>query len=114
MAGLAVADQRYNVDQAVTVGVDGGDMALTASQHPSAFAGWLNAMDFAIGPQLQLAIAGSPSDARFGELLSRFNSEYIPNLIVAGGEPGATAQRHLISRMIVEVEIHFSKSTRRR
>ncbi len=72
-------------------------MVLTASQHPSAFAGWLNAMDFAIGPQLQLAIAGSPSDPRFNELLSRFNSEYIPNLIVAGGEPGADDQPTLMA-----------------
>jgi len=72
-------------------------MTLTASQHPSAFAGWLNAMDFAIGPQLQLAIAGSPSDARFNEFLSRFNSEYIPNLIVAGGEPGADDQPTLMA-----------------
>ena len=72
-------------------------MALTASQHPSTFAGWLNAIDFAIGPQLQLAIAGSPSDARFNELLSRFNSEYIPNLIVAGGEPGADDQPTLMA-----------------
>ncbi len=72
-------------------------MVLTASQHPSAFAGWLNAMDFAIGPQLQLAIAGSPSDTRFNELLSRFNSEYIPNLIVAGGEPGADDQPTLMA-----------------
>lgn len=72
-------------------------MALTASQHPSAFAGWLNAMDFAIGPQLQLAIAGSPSDARFNELLSRFNSEFIPNLIVAGGEPGEDDQPTLMA-----------------
>ncbi len=72
-------------------------MALTASQHPSAFAGWLNAMDFAIGPQLQLAIVGSPSDSRFNELLSRFNSEYIPNLIVAGGEQGAEDQPTLMA-----------------
>ena len=72
-------------------------MTLTASQHPSAFAGWLNAMDFAIGPQLQLAIAGSPSDARFNEFLSRFNSKYIPNLIVAGGEPGADDQPTLMA-----------------
>ena len=72
-------------------------MVLTASQHPSAFAGWLNAMDFAIGPQLQLTIAGSPSDARFSELLTRFNSEYIPNLIVAGGEPGADDQPTLMA-----------------
>ncbi len=54
-------------------------------------------MDFAIGPQLQLAIAGSPSDPRFNELLSRFNSEYIPNLIVAGGEPGADDQPTLMA-----------------
>ncbi|MFV1857722.1 MAG: thioredoxin domain-containing protein, partial [Anaerolineales bacterium] len=60
-------------------------MALTAPQHPTAFAGWLNAMDFALGPQLQLAIAGSPADAGFKELTFRADADYLPNLIIAGG-----------------------------
>jgi len=54
-------------------------------------------MDFAIGPQLQLAIAGSPSEDGFTELSSRFNSEYIPNLIIAGGEPGVDGQPTLMA-----------------
>jgi uncharacterized protein YyaL (SSP411 family) len=72
-------------------------MTLTAPQHPSAFAGWLSAMDFALGPQLQLAIAGPPSDASFMELASRSNTDYIPNLVLAGGEPGAEGQPTLMS-----------------
>jgi uncharacterized protein YyaL (SSP411 family) len=72
-------------------------MAPTATQHPSAFAGWLNAIDFALGPQLQLAIAGSPSDAGFKELSSRADTEYFPNLIMAGGEPGEDGQPALMA-----------------
>jgi len=72
-------------------------MAQTATQHPSAFAGWLNAMDFALGPQLQLAIAGAPTDAGFIELASRSHKDYLPNLIIAGGEPGADDQPTLMA-----------------
>jgi len=72
-------------------------MAPTAAQHPSAFAGWLNAMDFALGPQLQLAIAGSPSEAGFKELSFRTDAEYLPNLIMAGGEPGQADQPALMA-----------------
>ena len=72
-------------------------MAQTATQHPSAFAGWLNAMDFALGPQLQLAIAGAPTDAGFIELASRSQKDYLPNLIIAGGEPGAAEQPVLMA-----------------
>lgn len=72
-------------------------MALTAPQHPTAFAGWLNAMDFALGPQLQLAIAGSPSDAGFKELSFRAVADYLPNLIMAGGEPGEEGQPMLMA-----------------
>jgi uncharacterized protein YyaL (SSP411 family) len=72
-------------------------IAPTAIQHPSAFAGWLNAIDFALGPQLQLAIAGTPSDVGFRELATRSDTDYIPNLIVAGGEPGAQDQPTLMA-----------------
>ncbi|MCH8877263.1 MAG: thioredoxin domain-containing protein [Chloroflexi bacterium] len=72
-------------------------MAKTAAQHPAAFAGWLNALDFAIGPQLQLAIAGSPSDPNFKELSSRADTLFIPNLVVAGGEPGEEGQPMLMA-----------------
>ncbi|MEE9217085.1 MAG: thioredoxin domain-containing protein [Anaerolineales bacterium] len=71
-------------------------MAVTAAQHPSAFAGWLNAMDFALGPQLQLAIVGSPSNANFKELSSRIDADYLPNLVIAGGEPGTAGQPMLM------------------
>jgi uncharacterized protein YyaL (SSP411 family) len=71
-------------------------IAPTATQHPSAFAGWLNAIDFALGPQLQLAISGTPSDAGFKELSSRTDAEYLPNLVLAGGEPGAVDQPALM------------------
>jgi hypothetical protein len=72
-------------------------MAVTAAQQPSAFAGWLNAMDFALGPQLQLAIVGSPSDASFKKLSSRIDADYLPNLILAGGEPGGDGQPMLMA-----------------
>ena len=72
-------------------------MAPTAAQHPTAFAGWLNAMDFGLGPQLQLAIAGSPHEAGFRQLSLRADSEYLPNLILAGGEPGQTGQPELMA-----------------
>ncbi|MCH8339810.1 MAG: hypothetical protein IH858_13360, partial [Chloroflexi bacterium] len=61
------------------------------------FAGWLNALDFAIGPQLQLAIAGAPSDHNFKELSSHADTLFIPNLVVAGGEPGEEGQPTLMA-----------------
>jgi uncharacterized protein YyaL (SSP411 family) len=62
-------------------------MAETASQHPSAFAGWLCATDFARGPQLQLAISGVLGDHQFQALNAVVSRRYLPNLVQAGGEP---------------------------
>ncbi len=77
-------------------------MALTAPQHPSAFAGWLSAMDFALGPQLQLAIAGDPSNSGFKELSLRADADYLPNLILAGGEPGEDGQPALMAERTMQ------------
>ncbi len=78
-------------------------IARTAAQHPSAFAGWLNAIDFVMGPQLQLAIAGSPADETFSQLSFRANSEFLPNLILAGGEPGRDGEPMLMKgRSMIE------------
>ena len=71
-------------------------MAATAAQHPTTFASWLSAIDFALGPQLQLAIAGEPTDPDFKVLTKRADLEFLPNLIVAGGEPGSDRQPALM------------------
>ncbi|MFQ5942195.1 MAG: thioredoxin domain-containing protein [Anaerolineales bacterium] len=72
-------------------------IAPTAAQHPTAFSGWLSVMDFALGPQLQLAIAGSPSQSGFEDLTSLANEGFLPNLILAGGEADAQGQPTLMA-----------------
>jgi hypothetical protein len=64
-------------------------IAPTAAQYPTAFAGWLCAIDFALGPQLQLAIAGSPDQPAFHDLVAVANRRFLPNLVMASGPPGA-------------------------
>jgi hypothetical protein len=64
-------------------------IAPTAAQYPAAFAGWLCAIDFALGPQLQLAIAGSPDQPAFHDLAAVANRRFVPNLVLAGGPPGS-------------------------
>jgi uncharacterized protein YyaL (SSP411 family) len=64
-------------------------IAPTAAQYPTAFAGWLCAIDFGLGPQLQLAIAGSPDQPAFHDLVAVANRRFLPNLVMASGPPGA-------------------------
>jgi uncharacterized protein YyaL (SSP411 family) len=71
-------------------------LAQTAAQHPTAFSGWLCAMDFAIGPQLQLALSGPPANEGFQSLLEVANQRYYPNLILAGGPPSTEASPMLL------------------
>jgi len=68
-----------------------------AAGHPTAFSGWLCAMDFALGPQLQLALAGDPSELEFQALAQVPRSRYLPNLVTAGGEPGTGGQPGLMA-----------------
>jgi uncharacterized protein YyaL (SSP411 family) len=60
-----------------------------AGRHPTAFSGWLCAIDFALGPQLQLALAGEPGSAEFEALAAVPRDRFLPNLVLAGGTPGS-------------------------
>ncbi|HEY43462.1 MAG TPA: thioredoxin domain-containing protein [Anaerolineae bacterium] len=63
-------------------------MGHRAAASPTAFAGWLLNMDFSLGPTLQLALLGPPSDKRMDELARVASQQYLPRLVVAAGEPG--------------------------
>ncbi len=73
-----------------------GAMQEVAARHPSAFAGWLCALDWALGPVLQLAIVGEPTDPGFVALATPARSRYFPRLVVAGGPPGAPGHPALL------------------
>jgi uncharacterized protein YyaL (SSP411 family) len=68
----------------------------TAGIYPSAFAGWLNALDFALGPQLQLAVTGAPGEIGFESLLGILKQAYLPRLVRAAGDPKAPSQANLL------------------
>jgi uncharacterized protein YyaL (SSP411 family) len=61
-------------------------MQTQASQHPTAFAGWLTAINFALGPQLQLALMGSPKDENYPSLIDGVNHRFLPNLVLASSD----------------------------
>ncbi len=61
-------------------------MQIQASQHPTAFAGWLTAINFALGPQLQLALMGSPKDENYPSIIEAVNRRFLPNLVLAGSD----------------------------
>jgi uncharacterized protein YyaL (SSP411 family) len=62
-------------------------MQSAASRYPSAFAGWLIALDSAIGPRYQLALIGNSDDDRRKEFLDLVNTRYLPFLTRAAGLP---------------------------
>jgi hypothetical protein len=68
-----------------------------AARHPTAFSAWLCAIHFALGPQLQLALAGDPADPDFQALARTAQARYLPNLVIAGGEPGAPSLPPLLA-----------------
>lgn len=57
----------------------------TAAQHPTAFAGWLNALDFALGPHMELALVGDPTSEDYRALSLVTTERYLPRLVRAGG-----------------------------
>jgi len=78
-------------------------IAPTAAQYPAAFSGWLCAIDFGLGPQLQLAIAGAPDLPAFHDLAAVANRRFLPNLVMAGGVPAASGMPRLMGeRTILE------------
>ena len=80
-----------------------GAMQEVAVRHPSAFAAWLCALDWAIGPVLQLALVGEPAEPSFAALARPAQSRYAPRLVVAGGPPGTAGQPALLrDRAMIE------------
>ena len=71
-------------------------MQSVSVKHPTAFSGWLSAIQFALGPQLQLAIMGSAENENFGSLLDIANQRYIPNMVIASSSR-STDQPPLLS-----------------
>ncbi|MGD8760350.1 MAG: hypothetical protein PVJ07_08880, partial [Anaerolineales bacterium] len=72
-------------------------MQRNASLHPTAFSGWLCALDFALGPQLQLALSGDPTDPAFQALAASAHHRYTPGMVIAGGKPGLAGAPPLLS-----------------
>jgi hypothetical protein len=66
-------------------------MQRAAARHPTAFAGWLCELDFLLGPQLQLAIVGTPGSQTFQALAQVAYGRYAPRLVIAGGSPDEKA-----------------------
>jgi len=64
-------------------------VAQQASGYPTAFAGWLSAIDFNLGPQIQLGLAGDPASDSFRRLLGIAAQEFYPRMVRAGGLPTA-------------------------
>ena len=58
----------------------------TAESVPSSFAAWLNALDFALGPQLQLALIGDIADEKFQTLMQVSDQSFLPRMVRAGGQ----------------------------
>jgi uncharacterized protein YyaL (SSP411 family) len=70
---------------------DAAETALLAMQeiarrYPTSFSGWLCNIDLAIGPQMQIAIVGPPSSDHFKKLARIIHTQYLPRLVIAGGE----------------------------
>lgn len=71
-------------------------------RYPTGFSGWLNLLDFAMGPRRQLAIIGQPGNDDFRALERVAYKRYEPNLVVAGGEPGIVVPELLYDRNQLE------------
>jgi uncharacterized protein YyaL (SSP411 family) len=67
-----------------------------AGRYPTAFAGWLCETDFALGPQLQVAIMGSADEASFQELKNIIDRPYLPRMVIAGGVPDINPRPSLL------------------
>jgi uncharacterized protein YyaL (SSP411 family) len=57
-----------------------------SQRYPTSFSGWLINLDFAIGPQTQIAIVGSPSSVQFQQFSEIAHSQYLPKMVLAGGK----------------------------
>ncbi len=69
-----------------------GTLQETAARYPTAFACWLSAIDFAIGPVRQIAILARPGDPKVGELESIVWEDYRPRSLLARSEAPPSPQ----------------------
>jgi uncharacterized protein YyaL (SSP411 family) len=91
--GAYSGNQRYmEIAQSALAG-----MQENAARYPSAFGGWLCALDFAMGPQLQLAIIGSPESAGFIELAEVAHARYLPRMVIAGAAEATDSGPELLT-----------------
>lgn len=67
-----------------------------AVRYPSSFSGWLSALDYALGPQWQLAIVGQPGQPDFEALADAMRDQFHPRLVIAGSPEGASDQPALL------------------
>ena len=73
-------------------------MRAVASRYPTGFGQWLNALDYAQRPQVDVAIIGAPDDADTAALLNTLNG-YAPERLVAAGQgeiPPVLARRECV------------------
>jgi uncharacterized protein YyaL (SSP411 family) len=56
-------------------------------QHPQAFGHAIGALDFAISPSKEIAIAGDPQQPGSRALLEVVNNRYLPNSVLACASP---------------------------
>ncbi len=69
-----------------------GRVSAVAGRHPSAFAQWLIAIDFALAPVVELAIIGDPDDPETRRLSAPARVGFRPYQVVAvGPDPNASA-----------------------
>src|SRR2546430_5894325 len=65
-------------------------LAPTAAKAPLAFGRLLAALDFHLGPVVELAVIGDPGDSQTDRLLEVVRERFLPNrLLAAGASPGA-------------------------
>jgi len=88
---------------------DAAERALTTitpftARYPTAFAMWLQAIDFALAPVAEIAIVGDPEDDATRALLREAQSGYAPNRVVAlrASEQAPTAIPLLDERTLVK------------
>jgi hypothetical protein len=77
--------------------VDAAERALglvgtAPARHPTAFAQWLLALDWRVGPVDEIALVGAPDDPRLGRLLDVARAGFRPRQVVAvAPDPAASA-----------------------
>jgi uncharacterized protein YyaL (SSP411 family) len=73
-------------------------MADLMSRHPSGFGGFLSALDFHLGPVVEVGLVLPAADGTAAEpLLATLFGRYLPNRVVAGAVEGAAVGLPLLA-----------------